>query len=425
MALALILLAIAAACGKRGNPLPPLRPVPARIEDLSARRLEDRVELAFTVPAANADGTTPVAIDRVEIYAVPVFAGAPARSLEQMLTETNRRASVAIRPPAAESGDAAGRTNAAAQSSEPAPGARAVVVDDYRAVVASAPAPVTPAGAGPGSQPGQAPAAPAGAPDASPGPSGASGAAPGVPPGTPTAVNYVAIGIAGGGRGRKGPASGIVSVPLGPPPAPPATLTIVYDEDTLTVRWPPVAGEAAVIFDASPLPAPEPGAAGAASAPATTVAERRLSPVPLASAFTEPVQFGRERCFFARSVRVSGPVTVEGPASPTTCLTPVDRYPPEAPANLQAIQEGAAVTVKWTPVDASDLAGYVVLRGDASGENMRPLMRQPMTETTFSDADVVVGSTYTYTVYAVDTAPVPNVSQQSARQVVTVRAPAR
>ena len=59
-----------AACGQRGNPLPPLRLVPAPVTDLTAHRVDDRVELAWTVPAANSDGSTPAAVTRIEIYAI-------------------------------------------------------------------------------------------------------------------------------------------------------------------------------------------------------------------------------------------------------------------------------------------------------------------------------------------------------------------
>jgi hypothetical protein len=56
----LLVVASVGACGKKGNPLPPLRPVPARIADLTAVRTRGQVELQFTVPAVNLDGTTPV-----------------------------------------------------------------------------------------------------------------------------------------------------------------------------------------------------------------------------------------------------------------------------------------------------------------------------------------------------------------------------
>jgi hypothetical protein len=52
---------------------------------------------------------------------------------------------------------------------------------------------------------------------------------------------------------------------------------------------------------------------------------------------------------------------------------------------------------------------------------MQPLIREPVREPAYKDETARSGETYTYSVYAVDTAPAPNVSQQSDRQVVTVR----
>jgi hypothetical protein len=147
-----------------------------------------------------------------------------------------------------------------------------------------------------------------------------------------------------------------------------------------------------------------------------------LTPTPIVTTeLTQPVEFGRERCFVVSTVQGNAPVTVDGPVSAVHCGTAVDRYPPSAPTNLVAIQEGAAVTLNWTAVDAADLAGYVVLRGDAAGVTLLPLMRDPIRENTFRDETVQPGSTYTYSVYAVDNAPTPNVSQQSNRQTVTLR----
>ena len=370
-----------AACGKKGNPLPPLRPVPAAIPDLSARRIDNRVELSFTVPTANADGTTPVAIDRVEIFAVPVTTGVTSRPLSQLLADAaNVRATVAVRTPKPDDAPAApareGSVPAAPTGSSsatsrplPVPGERVSIVDDPAALSTT-----------------------------------------GV-----TSLNYIAVGVVGGGRGRKGPASPVVSVPLAEAPAAPTGLTATHDERLVTVTWARATAQQVLVFDASkpelpPLAAAPPG-------------PRPLTPSPVTTGtYTEPVAFGVERCFTARAVRVSGAATVVGPAAGAVCITPVDRYPPAAPVSLQAIQEGTAVTLNWAKVDAADLAGYIVLRGDGAGENMRPLVRQPITDTTFSDTQVVPDATYTYSVYAMDNAPIPNVSQQSMRQSVTVRA---
>jgi hypothetical protein len=137
--------------------------------------------------------------------------------------------------------------------------------------------------------------------------------------------------------------------------------------------------------------------------------------------FAMPVEFGRDICLTVQSVQVSGVVSVEGDWSRAVCITPADRYPPSAPSGLQVVQEGAAVTLIWTSVEAADLAGYIVLRGTGAGDDLQPLMRVPIRETTFRDANVQAGVVYVYAVYAVDNAPTPNVSQLSGRQTLTIR----
>jgi hypothetical protein len=69
---------LAAGCGKKGPPLAPLRPVPARVEDLTARRLGDEVYLRFTIPTKNADNTTPANLTAMEAYAITGRAEDPA-----------------------------------------------------------------------------------------------------------------------------------------------------------------------------------------------------------------------------------------------------------------------------------------------------------------------------------------------------------
>lgn len=221
----------------------------------------------------------------------------------------------------------------------------------------------------------------------------------------PGSWTYVAVGVVG--RNRRGPASNAITVPLAALPVAPTGLTSENTETTLTLSWQP-AGKAYRVFSATQ--------------PLDLSTVRLLTATPIdAPRFTQPVEFGRERCFVVRTVQATGGATVEGPPSEVYCATAVDRYPPPAPTNLRAIQEGNAITLTWTPSDAPDLGGYIVLRGDGGGVNMQPLIREPVREPAFKDETARSGETYTYSVYAVDTAPVPNLSQQSDRQIVTVR----
>ena len=66
--LCLFLLLSVVACGKRGPPLAPLRLVPASVGESSVRRIGQDVFMAFTIPDANSDATTPADISRVEVY---------------------------------------------------------------------------------------------------------------------------------------------------------------------------------------------------------------------------------------------------------------------------------------------------------------------------------------------------------------------
>jgi fibronectin type 3 domain-containing protein len=110
-------------------------------------------------------------------------------------------------------------------------------------------------------------------------------------------------------------------------------------------------------------------------------------------------------------------------SDPTTpvCVTPVDTFPPAAPQNLDAVTSDGGVSLIWESVGDKDVAGYVVLRGDASSETLAPLNTEPIRETTFRDTTVQTGRSYVYAVVAVDTAVPSNRSQESNRVTQAVR----
>ena len=86
---------------------------------------------------------------------------------------------------------------------------------------------------------------------------------------------------------------------------------------------------------------------------------------------------GQERCFVVRSVEVGKATVIEGAASAPVCVTPVDRFPPAAPSGLHGDRGGGGIDLSWTAVDAADLAGYIVLRGEGAGGTLQPLMATP------------------------------------------------
>jgi hypothetical protein len=103
---AIVVLAALSACGRKGPPQPPFRPIPGHVTDLAATRAEDRITLTLTVPRANRDGSTPSAVQHIEIYVLETAAAAPVPTPEQviagdrLLTSIDVRAADAVRSPA-------------------------------------------------------------------------------------------------------------------------------------------------------------------------------------------------------------------------------------------------------------------------------------------------------------------------------------
>jgi len=86
-----------------------------------------------------------------------------------------------------------------------------------------------------------------------------------------------------------------------------------------------------------------------------------------------------------------------------------------------AVAEAGAITLSWNPNAEPDLAGYLVLRGEAPGATLRQITPAPIEGTTYRDTGVTAGVRYVYAVVAVDRANPPNYSAQSARVEETAR----
>jgi glucose/arabinose dehydrogenase len=97
----------------------------------------------------------------------------------------------------------------------------------------------------------------------------------------------------------------------------------------------------------------------------------------------------------------------------------VDTTPPSVPANVTAVaQSSSSVLVSWdASTDASGISGYHVFRDGGT----TPIAT--VTTNSFTDAGLTGGTAYSYTVDAIDGAPVPNVSAASAAAAVTTPAP--
>jgi hypothetical protein len=360
LAAASLLLGIAiTGCGKKGDPQAPLRRDPGRIAELVAHRVDERIELRFTVPATNHDGSRPPVIERVEIYRASTPPADPAPSESQILQRDNLRATFTIRAE-----DAPAQPPPAPDARVASPGEAVTFVD---------------------------------------------GIDPAVAPGTPSAPTwrYVAVGVRGGSR--RGAPSPVAAVPLSTVVPPAAQPGISFDERNVTITWPPPVEPAGQVFRVYRV-----------ESAAKTAVGRLVSDVALDKPeFSTAVEFGTEQCFVVRAaVRIDN-TTIEGPPGPAACVTPVDKFPPPSPAGLLGVPDQGAITLVWNAVDVPDLGGYIVLRGEGASETLQPLMKEPLTAATYRDTGVTAGTSYTYAVVAVDRAG--NQSAPSARELVIAR----
>ena len=144
------------------------------------------------------------------------------------------------------------------------------------------------------------------------------------------------------------------------------------------------------------------------------------APIPGTEFVIKGVAFGAERCFEVRPVDQVFGATVIGPASPRTCVTPKDTYAPAAPRSLAAIAGAGVINLIWDANAEPDLAGYIVLRGEAPGDTLQPITKEPVTVTSYRDESVRPGTRYVYAVVAVDRAgnnsPQSNRAEETARQ---------
>ena len=118
---------------------------------------------------------------------------------------------------------------------------------------------------------------------------------------------------------------------------------------------------------------------------------------------------------------VATTVAIESAPTDVVCETLVDTFPPPAPTGLLAFSAEGSITLTWDGVTAGDLAGYIVLRGEGSGERLQPLMTAPIAVTTFTDSTTKAGVRYFYAVVAVDSATPANRSKESNRAEETGR----
>src|SRR5262249_28733026 len=132
--------------------------------------------------------------------------------------------------------------------------------------------------------------------------------------------------------------------------------------------------------------------------------DQTLNPTPTAALTYTDVgaPYGVYLAYTVRAVLKSNP-KVEGLPADELFIEYRDIYPPPTPARLDALSEAKLVRLLWDPVDAADLAGYVVYRAEGDGPFER-LTKDPVTDPFFNDETAKPGKRYRYVVRSIDRA---------------------
>jgi fibronectin type 3 domain-containing protein len=217
---------------------------------------------------------------------------------------------------------------------------------------------------------------------------------------------YVVRGVTR--SGRAGPPSVRVQIPVVTLPPAPGEVSSRVTETAVALGWkPPAEAPSTLAFNVYRADTPlEPLNPSPLTAPAFEVAG---------------VKFGEKQCFRVRSVLVSKNGPVEGGLSEEECVTPTDVFPPATPATPNAVPTPGEISLIWDSNKEKDVAGYLVLRGEAPDGMLQPLTPVPIRETAYRDTTVKPGVRYIYAIVAVDEATPPNASPQSARVEETAR----
>jgi predicted small lipoprotein YifL len=392
-----------AACGKKGNPLPPLVRVPAPPADFSVTSIHDDVFVRLTTPAANVDGVRPADVARVEVYAITLDVPAPRVSAldpEALRRAATLVASEPVRRPVA----------------PPPP-----VKEGLPPIPLPPPPPGTDQGAPLEIRESLAPQTrvPATIPQLEPRVATTVEEVPRAlvaPPGGGLQRYYFAAAVSA--RGRYSAHTALVPAPLGTTSGPPSEPRVTFTEREMRLEWlPPVDARGLGLasdpdwLPATPVvPGPPPTTYDvyevAADTPRPAPSDRPLTDAPIgATAFSQDgITLGTQRCFYVRAVDIVNGIHVRGPASPVGCASFADTFAPPPPRELVAVAVPGGVNLIWEPAEAPDLAGYVVLRGEAGGATLTPLMTDPVTTPSYRDHTTTAGVRYVYAVVAVDRA---------------------
>ncbi|HEX8410056.1 MAG TPA: hypothetical protein VF883_14435 [Thermoanaerobaculia bacterium] len=212
--------------------------------------------------------------------------------------------------------------------------------------------------------------------------------------GRPVRLTYALVTEGGTARSELSNLAIIVPLPVGV--APPG-VTATAKAEGVTVNWTPPA--TSVTGDVAPVVT---GYNIYRAAPGTELGDL-ATPVNTApikgSTYTDTPAYG-EHEYRVAAVATTGPPSIQSELSAPARVTFRDLVPPPAPASATVLLETKLVRLLWDPVDAPDLAGYNVHR--IEGKYRLKLTPTPVKEPNFLDISIDIGIAYHYEITAID-----------------------
>lgn len=134
-----------------------------------------------------------------------------------------------------------------------------------------------------------------------------------------------------------------------------------------------------------------------------------LNATPIAkTTYTDVPAYGPYQ-YVVTAIAATGTPRIESDPSAPAKAEFKDLQPPATPAGLTALLETNAVRLVWDPVDAPDLLGYVIWRTEGAGmQDIKPVGKvplvfdHPIAQTNYTDPTVKAGISYYFEVESVD-----------------------
>lgn len=359
----MVLLLVLVACGKRGDPRPPVPVIPQATSDLVVTQRADRIVLSWSYPALTTAGRTLGALRRIVVY----------RYSEELPPSATTRPAVPPEPDvaAAVAGFATVPTLSPVQFAKVSERVRSIEGANLADATVGSQLVFT-----------DTPAFQS-------------------PTGRPRRITY---GVVTEGLTARSPLSNLVSIVPLPVATPPSGLTATPRPEGVVLTWEAptrsIQGEHDPVIIGYNVYRGE----GESRELATPVNQTLVE----GTSYTDVPSYG-EHQYRVTAVAAAGPPRLESDPSAPVTVKFLDRVPPPAPASISALVETAAVRLVWDAVEAPDLWGYRLYRTEGAGQRTLvevgqvPLVHTPpTTATNFRDDTVQVGISYRYEVTAVD-----------------------